>query len=488
MLDHVPVLFFDKLMQTAFDFKQAADLRSIWNRLSVQFGRIPDGERLDPVSQFVCSFLGSRTYDQISWNAFARLVTRYQSWDAIADAPEADIHAVIRDVKYAEKKAPELKRALQDIRVRYGRISFDFLVGLDIEQALFLLKQIHGVGPKISAATLNFSTLRGRTFVVDTHVLRVLQRFGFVGVNASVEDTYDAVMAAADDFDADDLRELHWYLKSLGQKICTYARALCVSCPLSDICSQRAKKITALRASLAESGLEKISTRIPLGHSGADLSLKGGIERGALHEVSARVGHEASAAGFTTGLASRTAPRKHLLWIRQDFSALEFGELSATGFLEFGIDPGRMLLLCVADAVDALRAANDALSCAALGAVVIEIPGRPKILDLMASRRLTLACAQKSVTAFLLRFNAQPEASTAETRWLVRAAASPPREENWGHPVFEADLVRNRHGRTGEWVMEWSCDDGLFKETDRGAVVSAPSDRSAATARKTASL
>ena len=76
-----------------------------------------------------------------------------------------------------------------------------------------------------------------------------------------------------------------------------------------------------------------------------------------------------------------------------------------------------------ADAADALRAANDALSCAALGAVVIEIPGRPKILDLMASRRLTLACAQKTVTAFLLRFNAEPEASTAETRWLVRAAA-----------------------------------------------------------------
>jgi protein ImuA len=475
-------------MQTAFDFKQTADLRSIRDRLAVQFGRFPDGERLDPVSQFVCSFLGSRTYDQTSWDAFARLVTRYQSWDAIADAPVDEIEALIRGVNYAERKAPELKRALQDIRACYGRISFDFLVGLDIEQALFLLKQIHGVGPKIAAATLNFSTFHGRAFVVDTHVLRVLQRFGFVGTNASAEAAYDAVMAAADDFDADGLRELHWYLKSLGQKTCTHARALCISCPLSDICPQRAEKITALRASLAESGLEKISTRIPLGHSGVDLSLKGGIERGALHEVFATIGHEAAATGFTTGLAARVAPRKHLFWIRQDFSALEFGELSATGFLEFGIDPGRMLLLCVPDAVDALRAANDALSCSALGAVVIEIPGKPKILDLMASRRLTLACAQKNVTAFLLRFGAQPEASTAETRWLVRAAASPPQEENWGHPVFEAGLVRNRHGRTGQWVMEWSCDDGLFKEADRGAVVSAPCDRPAATARQAASL
>ena len=250
----------------------------------------------------------------------------------------------------------------------------------------------------------------------------------------------------------------------------------------------RAEKIAALRASLARPGLEEASIRIPLGHAAADICLKGGLERGVLHEVFAAIGHEAAATGFVAGLATRVAMGKRLLWIRQDFSALEFGELSATGFLEFGIDPARLLLLCVSDAGDGLRAANDALSCAALGAVVIEIPGRPKILDLMASRRLTLVCAQKNVTAFLLRFNAQPESSTAETRWLVRAAASPPQDENWGHPVFEAGLIRNRHGRTGQWVMEWSCDDGHFRETDRGTVVSTPCDRPAATARQAAAI
>ena len=223
-------------MQPAFDFKQAADLRSIRDRLSLQFGRVPDGKRLDPVSQFVRSFIGSRTRDQISWSAFARLVTRYQSWDAVADAPAADIHAVIHDVNYAEKKAPELKQALRKIRACYGSISFDFLIGLDIERALFLLKQIHGVGPKIAAATLNFSAFHRRAFVVDTHVLRVLRRFGFVGANASAKTAYDAVMAAADDFDSNDLYELHWYLKMLGQMTCSHAQAQCVCCPLSDIC------------------------------------------------------------------------------------------------------------------------------------------------------------------------------------------------------------------------------------------------------------
>jgi endonuclease-3 len=237
-LDYVPVLFFYGFMQPSFDFNQATDLRSIRDRLSVEFGKMPDRERLDPISQFICSFLGNRTPDTISWGAFARLITHYQNWDAIADAPTSDIEALIRGVTFPEKKAPELKAALRKIRASYGTISFDFLVDLEIEQALFLLQQIEGVGPKTAAATLNFSIFRGCAFVVDTHVLRVLRRFGFVRANASAQEVHDAVMVAADEFDADDLRDLHWQLKSLGQKTCSHAQAQCVSCPLSDICLQ----------------------------------------------------------------------------------------------------------------------------------------------------------------------------------------------------------------------------------------------------------
>src|SRR5665213_1251847 len=282
-------------------------------------------------------------------------------------------------------------------------------------------------------------------------------------------------MASADGLDADDLFELHWQMKSLGQAICTHTQALCASCPLSDICPRRLENLTTLRVFLDKPGLEEAPIRTLLGHADADLCLKGGLQHGVLHEVYAAIGHEAAATGFVVGLATRVAATKHLLWIGQDFSAHEFGELSPTGLLELGLDPARMLLLSVGNSNDGLRAANDALSCATLGAVVVEIPGSPKALDLTASRRLTLAAAQKSVTAFLLRFCAQPDASTAETRWLVRAVASQTQNEDWGYPAFEVDLIRNRHGKTGNWFMEWNCDERIFKNatTDHGAVVSA---------------
>jgi protein ImuA len=462
-------------MQVIFPFRQTIDLASIRERLLARFGKIRVEERPDPVCQFVGSFIGSRTYDKKSWDAFARLMQRYPSWDALADASIADIQATLEDVTFSEKKAPELKQALQAIRRRFGQINLDFLKHYSVDQALNCLVRVHGVSPKIAAATLNFSALRMRAFVVDTHVLRIMRRFGFVEIRADTDATYDAVMAAADGMDADDLFELHWLINSLGQTVCTHAQALCSSCPLSDICQRRIEDLAALKAFLDKPGLEEASVRTPLGHREADLCLKGGLQHGVLHEVFSAAGHEAAATGFVTGLVTRVAADKRSLWIRQDFSAHECGELSAIGFLELGLDPARLLLLSVANASDGLRAANDALSCAALGTVVIEIPGNPKILDLVASRRLTLAAAQKSVTAFLLRFSAQPDTSAAETRWQVSAAASAKGQEDWGYPVFEVALTRNRHGKTGHWSMEWNCDECIFQNAtaDHGTLVSA---------------
>jgi len=242
------------------------------------------------------------------------------------------------------------------------------------------------------------------------------------------------------------------------------------------------EKIAFLRATLAKAGPPEI--RVPLGHVGADACLAGGLKKGALHEVFAIASHETAATGFTAALAARIGGP--LLWIRQDYAALEHGELAATGFLELGLDPSRILLLRVPDVAGALRAASDALTCKALGTVVIEIVGAPKLLDLVAHRRLALGTAESGVTALLLRFGAEPDIGVAETRWCVRAAPSG-EDEDWGRPVFDAALTRNRHGPPGQWAMEWSCDDGEFRPADPGAVVSAPADRPAQAAMAQAS-
>lgn len=227
--------------------------------------------------------------------------------------------------------------------------------------------------------------------------------------------------------------------------------------------------------------LREAPSVLRLGHTEADAVLKGGVRRGALHEVFAVASHEASAIGFATGLALRLAEKRPLLWIGQNFAAQEHGGLCPTGLFEFGLDPSRLICLSVAQAQDGLRAAGDALTCASLGALIIEVTGSPKILDLTASRRLVLACEHHGVPAILLRLNAVPQTSAAETRWLVKAASSTDAGENWGQPVFDASLIRNRMGRLGQFVFAWSCDDACFEdaETAFGTVVSKTFDRQA---------
>ncbi len=211
---------------------------------------------------------------------------------------------------------------------------------------------------------------------------------------------------------------------------------------------------------------------------------RGGLVRGALHEVFAEGGrHAAAATGFIAGLAHRLASRRPLVWVRQDFAERESGTLSMSGFSELGLDPRILVTVRAPDAETALRAAADALACDALGAVVLDVWGEVRALDLVASRRLTLAARASNVACLVLRTAAMPSASTAETRWVVRAAPSSAADV-WDAPVLDAQLVRNRHGQTGRWIMEWTCDEGLFRDrifresqAHSQPVAAAPADR-----------
>ncbi|MGC2809889.1 MAG: DNA repair protein [Bradyrhizobium sp.] len=231
----------------------------------------------------------------------------------------------------------------------------------------------------------------------------------------------------------------------------------------------RLSTLATLRGSIARietHGAASALDRVALGHAGADATLQGGLARAAVHEVFAEGRHSGTATGFIAGLTARMAPRRPLVWVRQDFTEIESGALSTSGLAELGLDPRLLVSVRAADVDGALRTAADALACDAVGVVVLEVWGEARQLDLVASRKLTLAAQASGVTCLVLRMAAAPLPSTAETRWIVRAAHSPPAApwHAWGAPVFDAQLVRNRHGLVGRWIMEWKCDECLFSE------------------------
>ena len=238
----------------------------------------------------------------------------------------------------------------------------------------------------------------------------------------------------------------------------------------------KSEKLADLRHFLARYGLPPDRPPIPLRVPAADAILGGGLRPGVVHEVFAG---DWGASGFAACLAIQATRGKSLFWVRPDYEALEYGALSATGFLELGGDPRNLFLLRASDAADALSATADILACPHVGAVVLELCGAPRCLDLVASRRLTLLAEESGVTLFVLREGAMPEPSAAVTRWRVASLASDPDDDDWGSPRFHARLTRHRLGNLGDFTMQWDSENGIFHQAPAhsGAVVSSPADR-----------
>lgn len=197
-----------------------------------------------------------------------------------------------------------------------------------------------------------------------------------------------------------------------------------------------------------------------LGTDAVDRVLGGGLARGASHEVFARGSeNSASAMGFAVMLAQRLMQEgpQTMLWLREEAVQRRAG-LNGAGLADLGLDPARLILGVLPDAKALLRASVDALRCrGALGVVMLELSGNPRLLDLTASRRMALAAEASGVTLFLLRTDrANPAPSAACTRWAVGPAPSHRLEADApGFPMFAVTLLRQRGGPADfDWILE----------------------------------
>jgi endonuclease-3 len=228
-------------MQIALDLGQTDAFQSLRNHLLRLYEPVPYVGLLDPAHQMVRSILGSRTRDAVKQAAYRNLMDRYDGdLAAIADADSRHVEALISGVEFADKKALHIVAALRRLRAISGDLELDFLADWAVPEALRYLEAFHGIGRKIAAATLNFSTLQKPALVIDTHVLRTLSRSGFLPPHVrDAGAAYDIVMPLLARWSAEELFEFHWLLKHLGQDLCGALRTECRTCPLDRFCLKR---------------------------------------------------------------------------------------------------------------------------------------------------------------------------------------------------------------------------------------------------------
>lgn len=224
-------------MQASLPFGDPLPLATVDRRLRAAHGDPPAPLRLDPVSQLVLSSLGSRTRGEVAMAAFLALQQRFRGWTALGEAPAASILPLIREVTFAEDKAARLPMALRSIQDRRGSLDLGFLGAWPVEAACSWLLHLPGVGPKVSAAVVNFSTLRLRALVVDSHHRRVAVRLGLLPPGADFAIAHRRLLRAVPDaWDAGRLDDHHQLMKRHGQTVCRPTRPACGRCALRGLC------------------------------------------------------------------------------------------------------------------------------------------------------------------------------------------------------------------------------------------------------------
>jgi endonuclease III len=212
-------------------------LEEIHRRLLAFYGKPPERVVWDPLKQFIYSLLSSRTKTEVTYEVVEYLESHFGSWERLRDAPIAEIEEAIRPVTFFERKAVQLKQALQQISQRYGSLSLDFLKSYRTDKIRAWLERFDGVGSKTSGAVVNFSSLRRRALCVDSHHLRVTERLGFVAKGADAHTTETRLMEMAPpEWSPEMLDEHHTLIKIHGQRTCTVHHPRCPECPLLDIC------------------------------------------------------------------------------------------------------------------------------------------------------------------------------------------------------------------------------------------------------------
>ena len=207
-------------------------------RLCAAYGcPVPYFHRLDPLEELISSSLSHRTKNADSGRSFKELKRVFPDWESVRDAPVAEVQEAIRWCTWPEQKAPRIQALLHEITTRCGMLNLDFLGEMEVRAARDWLESMTGVGPKTSAAVLNFSILRMPALPVDSHHHRVAERLGLIPPRTDVGRSHALLeRLMPEGWNAQQVFDHHEVYMFHGQRCCFYQKPNCRECVLFDLC------------------------------------------------------------------------------------------------------------------------------------------------------------------------------------------------------------------------------------------------------------
>jgi endonuclease III len=209
-------------------------VRRIRARLAELYGvpRMPPHGH--PIAELICTVLSQSTNDRNRDIAYLRLRERFETWEAVRDAPVEEIEEAIRPGGISKVKSVRIQAILEAISER-GELSLDWLPEAGVDAAREYLCSLPGVGRKTAACVLLFA-YGLRDVPVDTHVSRVGTRLHLLEPSAPFDRLHDQMLAITPP--GAEL-EFHVNLLRHGRRTCHAQRPACRACALRRMCPSR---------------------------------------------------------------------------------------------------------------------------------------------------------------------------------------------------------------------------------------------------------
>ena len=178
------------------------------------------------------TILSQNTTDINRDKGFSVLSARFATWQEVMRADVEAIGEAIRVAGLHAQKSRTMKDFLVWLKAEKGALDLQFLCDMGTDEALKFLCRHKGIGVKTASVTLSFACGH-EVFPVDTHILRISKRLGFVPPNCSAEKAHDLMPEIVPDGKA---YPLHMNLIAFGRQICNARKPKCDQCPLTMHC------------------------------------------------------------------------------------------------------------------------------------------------------------------------------------------------------------------------------------------------------------
>ncbi len=196
-----------------------------------------DRRKEDPFKILIATILSQNTSGKNSIRAYQNLSKRFElKPDVLANADIKDIEDAIKVAGLYKSKSIAIKEVSKQILERYGGNLWKVLKK-PVEEARKELLSLPKVGQKTADVLLLF-VAKKPTIPIDTHIMRISKRLGFVDEKAGYEDVRRKLMEI---FPRKSYLEAHLLLIMFGRRICRARKPLCSTCPIKNYCPYPSK-------------------------------------------------------------------------------------------------------------------------------------------------------------------------------------------------------------------------------------------------------